>query len=33
MEVAEKIVNVDRDGQDNPIERVVINKAYLQKNK
>jgi cyclophilin family peptidyl-prolyl cis-trans isomerase len=31
MDVAEKIVNVNRDERDNPIERVVINKAYLQK--
>jgi cyclophilin family peptidyl-prolyl cis-trans isomerase len=29
MDIAEKIVNVDRDERDNPNERVVINKAYL----
>jgi cyclophilin family peptidyl-prolyl cis-trans isomerase len=33
MDVAEKIVNVDRDDRDNPKERVVIKKAYLQKKK
>jgi len=31
MDVADKIVNVPRDERDNPNERVVIIKAYLQK--
>jgi cyclophilin family peptidyl-prolyl cis-trans isomerase len=32
MDVAEKIVNVERDQNDNPIKKVVIKKAYLKKN-
>jgi len=33
MDVVDKIVNVERDNNDNPLTKVVINKAYLQKNK
>lgn len=33
MEVAEKIVNVPRDDRDNPLDKVIIIKAYLQKKK
>ena len=32
MDVAEKIVNVKRDQNDNPLEKVMIKKAYLKKN-
>jgi len=33
MDVVDKIVNVPRDERDNPLEKVIIIKAYLQKNK
>ena len=31
MDVADKIVNVQRDGNDNPIEPVVMQKVYIKK--